>query len=229
VKQHWERIVERIDALSLRERGLVFFSLALVVLALLYSALLRPVMEQQRIVTRSLSQQESQIRVANQQLGTMIIARREDPDAAARRRLDELKRRIAETQQALAQRQSTLITADRMAGLLEDLVARNRNLELVDLKSLPPTRIGTGAAAAAGAKPAAAVPAGAGEQAFFRHGVEVTVQGGYFDLLEYVRQLERLPTQLLWGRVDLSVGQYPKVTMKLTLYTLSLDRAWLVV
>ena len=211
MKRHWERIAEKIDALSLRERGLVFFSVALVVLGLLYSALIRPVMEQQRTISRSLSQQESQIRVANQQLGTMVTSRRENPDAANRRRLEDLKRRITETRQAMAQRQSRLIAADRMAGLLEELVARNRNLELVDLKTLPPTRVG------------------AGEQAIFRHGVEVTLQGGYFDLLEYVRQLERLPTQLLWGKVDLSVGEYPKVTMKLTLYTLSFDRAWLVV
>jgi MSHA biogenesis protein MshJ len=225
VKRHWERIAEKIDALSLRERGLVFFSLALVVLGLLYSALVRPVMEQQRIISRSISQQESQIRVTNQQLGTMITSRREDPDAANRRRLEELRRRIGDTRQALAQRQSTLIAADRMAGLLEDLVARNRNLELVDLKSLPPTRVGAGSA---GAK-ADPTPPRPDERAIFRHGVELTVQGGYMDLLEYVRQLERLPTQLLWGKIDLSVGEYPKVTMKLTLYTLSLDRAWLVV
>lgn len=224
MKRHWERIAEKIDALSLRERGLVFFSLALVVLGLLYSALIRPVMEQQRIVSRSISQQESLIRVANQQLGTMITLRRQDPDAANRRRLEDLNRRITETREMTAQRQSRLIAADRMAGLLENLVVRNGNLELVGLKSLPPTRVGAGQA---GAKPGES-PA-AGEQAIFRHGVEITVQGGYLDLLQYVRQLEALPTQLLWGKVDLSVGEYPKVTMKLTLYTLSLDRAWLVV
>jgi MSHA biogenesis protein MshJ len=225
VKRHWERISEKIDALSLRERGLVFFSIALVVLALLYSSLIRPVVEQQRIVSRSLSQQESQIRAANQQLSAMITLRREDPEVANRRRLEDVKRRIADTQRAVAQRQSTMIPADRMAGLLEDLVARNRGLELVGLKSLPPTRVGAGAAAV---KPADTAPA-PGERAVFRHGVELAVQGSYLDLLEYVRQLEHLPTQLVWGRVDLSVAQYPKVTMKLTLYTLSLDRAWLVV
>jgi MSHA biogenesis protein MshJ len=227
VKRRWEEIAEKIDALSLRERGLVFFSISLVVFALLYSALIRPVVEQQRNVSRMISQHESQIRVANQQLSAMVASRREDPSAPNRRRLEDLKRRIADTQSALRQRQSTLIAADRMAGLLEDLVARNRNLELVNLKSLPPTRVGAGQAPAGAAPDRAA--AAAGERTIYRHGVELTVQGSYFDLLEYVRQLERLPTQLLWGKVDLSSGDYPKVTMKLTLYTLSLDQAWLVV
>jgi MSHA biogenesis protein MshJ len=227
MKQRWEQIAEKIDSLSLRERGLVFFSLSLVVFALLYSALIRPVVEQQRIVSRTLSQHESQIRTVNQQLGAMLASRREDPNAANRRRLEDLKRRIADTQRTLAQRQSTLIAADRMAGLLEDLVARNRNLELVALKSLPPTRVGAGPSTVE--KAASRAAADSGERMIYRHGVEVTVQGGYFDLLDYVRQLERLPTQLLWGKVDLAVGEYPKVTMKLTLYTLSLDQAWLVV
>jgi MSHA biogenesis protein MshJ len=223
VKRHWERIAEKIDGLSLRERGLVFFSVALVALAFLYSLLIRPIVDQQRIVSRSLSQQESQIRVGNQQLSALVTSRPEDPDVTGRRRLEDLKRRIADMQRALSQRQSTLIAADRMAGLLEDLVARNRSLQLVGLKSLPPTRVGAGAP---GARPQ---DASAGERAVFRHGVELTVQGTYLDLLEYARQLERLPTQLLWGKVDVSAVEYPKVTMKLTLYTLSFDRAWLVV
>jgi len=97
MKARWERLAEKIDALSLRERGLVFFSVALVAFGLLYSMLLRPVMDEQRIVSRTLSQHQSQIRVANEQLGTMVVARRDDPDAANRRRLEELRRRIAET------------------------------------------------------------------------------------------------------------------------------------
>lgn len=223
MKRHWDRIAEKIDALSLRERGLVFFSVALVVLALLYSGLLRPVLEQQRVIGRSLAQQQSQIRVVNQQLGTMITSRREDPDALNRKRLDEVRRRIAEARQSLAQRQSTLVAADRMAGLLEDLVARNARLELVGLKTLPRGLVFSSAKEGDAGSPLLNV------RALFRHGVEVTVRGSYFDLLQYVRQLEGLPTKLLWGKLDLSLGEYPKVTMKLTLYTLSLDHAWLVV
>jgi MSHA biogenesis protein MshJ len=46
-------------------------------------------------------------------------------------------------------------------------------------------------------------------------------------LLAYVRDLEQLPTQLYWASLELDAADYPKVAMKLTVYTLSLDRAWL--
>jgi MSHA biogenesis protein MshJ len=63
----------------------------------------------------------------------------------------------------------------------------------------------------------------------FRHGIELTVSGAYLDLYEYLRTLERLPAQLYWGRAELSVSEYPSITLKLTLYTVSFDRAWLTV
>jgi hypothetical protein len=38
-----------------------------------------------------------------------------------------------------------------------------------------------------------------------------------------------MSTQLYWGKVEMSVSAYPVTTLKLTVYTLSFDKAWLVV
>ena len=63
----------------------------------------------------------------------------------------------------------------------------------------------------------------------FRHGLEITISGSYLDLYEYLSALERLPTQLYWGRAELSAGDFPETTLKLTVYTVSFDKAWLIV
>jgi len=63
----------------------------------------------------------------------------------------------------------------------------------------------------------------------FRHGIEFTVAGSYGELYEYLRMLERLPTQLYWGRAELSVSAHPVLVLKLTTYTVSFDPAWLIV
>ena len=67
------------------------------------------------------------------------------------------------------------------------------------------------------------------DKLIFRHGVELTVSGTYPDLYAYLAGLEKLPTQLYWGRADLSVSTHPVTTLKLTVYTLSLDPAWMLV
>jgi MSHA biogenesis protein MshJ len=42
-------------------------------------------------------------------------------------------------------------------------------------------------------------------------------------------QLEKLPTQMFWGKVSFTVEEYPISRLTFTLYTLSLDKAWLVI
>jgi MSHA biogenesis protein MshJ len=59
--------------------------------------------------------------------------------------------------------------------------------------------------------------------------VEITVKGNYQNLLNYLNALEKLPVKMFWGKMELVAGEYPVSTMKLTLYTLSLDKTWLIV
>jgi MSHA biogenesis protein MshJ len=59
----------------------------------------------------------------------------------------------------------------------------------------------------------------------FRHGVEMTVTGSYFDLLEYLNDLEKLPGRLLWGPVELQADKYPEVRLTLQVHTLSTQRS----
>jgi len=61
----------------------------------------------------------------------------------------------------------------------------------------------------------------------FKHGVEITLRGGYLDMLDYLAQLERYPLRMYWGRMKLDACQAAGCTMVLTVYTLSLDKAWL--
>jgi len=69
----------------------------------------------------------------------------------------------------------------------------------------------------------------AAEGAIYKHGVELTVKGPYLDLLAYLREIENLPVQMYWSRMDLTAGEYPDSTLKLVVFTLSLDPAWIVV
>jgi MSHA biogenesis protein MshJ len=81
-------------------------------------------------------------------------------------------------------------------------------------------------AASAPGTPGAGGTASTTGPAIYRHGVELSVEGSYADLLSYLQALEALPQQLLWGSLELKVEQYPHVVLTLRLYTLSLESAW---
>lgn len=224
MKQWWQRWSERIDAMVLRERAIVFGAAALSTLFLFFSLLGNPVTDRERQIARQLAQKQVDTRALQEQAQKLLGARSDDPDAARRARIDDLKRRIAQVDARLADKQRELVPAERIPGMLEEMLRRERKLELVDLRSLPAVALfgekdGTG-------EPTTAARAGL---QVYRHGVELTVRGGYFELLRYLSALEQLPLRMFWKDVDLTTGEYPTITMKLTVYTLSLERAWVVV
>jgi len=47
--------------------------------------------------------------------------------------------------------------------------------------------------------------------------------------LQYLAELEKLPSHMFWGEASLSVEHYPEAVLTVTVYTLSLDKTWLTV
>lgn len=72
--------------------------------------------------------------------------------------------------------------------------------------------------------PATTATSGGG---LYRHGVELVLEGSYADLLGYLKAMEALPQRVLWGSASLKVGQHPRTTLTLRVYTLSRDPNWL--
>jgi MSHA biogenesis protein MshJ len=222
MKQWWHKWSERIDAMVLRERAIVFFAAALVLLFLFNAALSGPVTDRQRQVARQLAQKQLDTRQIQEQVQLLLGQRAQDPDAERRAHIEQLKQRIVEIDARLAEKQHELVAPDRVPGLLEEMLRRERKLELVDLRSLPPAPLFESQAQPASGTAVSALQV-------YRHGVELTVRGNYFDLVRYLGDLEQLPLRMFWREVDISGDAYPIITMKLSVYTLSLERTWVVV
>jgi MSHA biogenesis protein MshJ len=220
MKQRLQAVAARIDALTLRERALLFAAAAAAIVFLLYAMVLNPLMAKQKVLRAEIAQQHDNIAGIDREIGQRLQAYAEDPDAAARGRLGAIGSDTSQLGAKLRAMQNGLVAPERMAPLLETILKSNRKLRLVALKTLPVSPLsGAAAPAAAGALPPLAL--------LYRHGVEISVRGNYLDMVNYMDALEAMPTQLFWGRAELAVEQYPDSRLTLTLYTLSLDRKWL--
>jgi MSHA biogenesis protein MshJ len=215
VKALLKRIAERIDAASLRERVLIFLALTALLVFVVNAALIEPMRVTQKRLTAEAAQREKELQAVQAQIARMVQSAAVDPNAANRARLATLQSELAQLDARIAQEQSRFTPPERMRAVLEEMLQRNKGLALVELNSLPVAPIGSVGTA--------------GDAALYRHGIEFTVTGTYLELYEYLRALERLPTQLYWRRAELIAGEYPVATLRLTLFTVSFDRAWLIV
>ena len=228
MKRFWQRYVEKIDGASLRERVLIFAASATVLIALVNALMIEPQLVTQRRLSREVAQRQGEMRTMQEQLQVLALARQTDPDREIRTQLDALKQKVSAVEAKLVEEQRKFAPPEQVGALLGEMLSRNRKLQLVDLRTLPVVTFAANAAEADKAPPQKpAAPANGGQ--IYRHGVEITVTGSYLDLFAYLRDLEKLPSQLYWGKLDLSVSAYPQVTLKLSVYTLSLNLAWLVV
>jgi len=232
VKQLWNRAAERIDALSLRERVLVFATAMALLLALSYSLLIDPQMSAQKRLASTVAQKQAEIKGMEAQITAIATSRAADPDRALRERLAEVRKQLAEVETQIAGEERKFTAPEQMKSVIEEMLARNRAVHLVAMKTLPTTTLaearaesGKAEASKPAAKPAEAPKSG--ERLVYRHGMEVTVAGGYLDLLRYLRDLEQLRTQLYWSSLEIDATRYPRHTMIIVVYTLSLDPAWL--
>lgn len=234
MKQRMQQLAKKIDALTLRERVILFVGAAAVLVYLVNFLLIDPQFAKQKMLAEQIRRDQAQMQEFQTLISQRIKAHALDPDAENRMRLQALKQRQTQLQENLQDMQKGLVSPDKMVGLLEDLLKRQGKLQLVGLKTLPVTGLKEDAAVDPKAPASSTAPAtkgGAGNPAdadlIYKHGVEITLQGSYLDILDYMSELEKMPWQVFWGKARLEVDTYPRATITLTLFTLSLDKKWL--
>ena len=221
MKQAGRRIAERIDALGLRERIFVFLGATAVLVALAFTAIIDPAVATSKGLAREVLQKQSEANALQSRITSLLQGKQSDPNREPRARLAALRAELAALDAQVSGEERKFTAPVQMRRIVYEMLARNRRVHLVDLKTLPISLLGD---ARRGGESAPAPSAG---RLIYRHGVELSISGSYLDLLAYVSDLERLPTQLYWGTIDIDAMAYPSIAMKLTVYTLSLDPTWM--
>lgn len=237
MKEQWQRLELRIDALSLRERALAFAIAALVLITLINTLFLDPLLARQKQLSQQVTQEQQQIAAMQAEIQGRVKGSEADPDAANRARLKNLQQQLAALHGDLLNLQKGLVSPDKMATLLEDILKQNNKLHLVSLKKIPAVALNQrieagvkgeqGKAAGPGLLQGKEKSEAAASETVYQHAVEIVVEGSYLDIMQYLSQLEAMPWQLFWARAKLNVDAYPKTSLTLTLFTLSLDKTWL--
>lgn len=238
LQQQWIKFGTKLDAMTLRERAMVFVAVTATILFLIYTVSVEPMLARQKLLLAQIKQQQNQIAGIDMEITAKAQGFSVDPDAGSRAQLQTARAGIDRISADLLAVQKGLVAPEKIAPLLENLLSGHGKLRLMAMKTLPVTGMNETFAPST-AMPVAAAPAQALQptqaaanapkprELLYRHGVEIVLQGSYLDMVSYMAALEALPVQLFWGRASLDAQQYPNSRLTLTLYTLSLDEKWM--
>ena len=241
MKKTWITISAKFESLNQRERWMVTCALFVTAFALIDSLLISPVLTHQKILNSEIAADEAQIHELTQQMNAFANKPVIDPDAPNRKHIADLSTLLKVQDAELNSLQTTLISPEKMPELLRSLLKKNGNLKLIALKTLPTKGLleddsdeKNATTPTDSATESATVHASQSNKAdapVFKHGVKITVEGHYLDLVEYVSELEKMPWHVLWRKAalntDPTASTWPDNRLTLTVYTLSLDKTWL--
>jgi len=222
MKTTWSRLSKRYGALARRERLLVVAAALVLIVGLGSLVLIEPALKQRTLLQGQMTRQRADLAALQPQVSA-LQARQRDPDAATRAQLDAVRRQLQLADGEFRELQRALVAPQEMGALLEGLLQSHRGLQLVGLRNVPVVSVDDMLK-----PPAAAASAAAGKDNawLYRHGVEITVQGGYADMLAYLDALERLPRRVYWGPLKIDAQKWPATRMTVTVYTISLEKTW---
>lgn len=211
----------RWQALASREQWLAY-GVGLVLVGLLYMQLLaNPWILQLTQQNTAYGRVEARSKDSADALATLAAALAADPDLSYHNGLLLAKASNAQLLEQVDNHTRELVSPTQMRALLTDLLHAQPGLQLVSLENFsealqlpPPVEVES-------------TPAGevseVSEVSLYRHGMRLTLEGNYFDLLSYLKTIQNTAWKLNWESLHYQVGEAGpgKAQIKLQLYTLS--------
>ncbi len=213
------KLQQGFEGLTQREKLMILVAGLAVILLLGFVLFVEPMLKDiqknqrdvQRMQTELSGLQQSQI-VVEQEL-------RQDPNIALRARITSLAEDVAKLDEYLANQTRDLVPADKMPALLERVLGQSDKLTLLELKSIPPTQL----LVAENDKSKNTVSG----NNLYQHGVQLRPEGSYFDIQQYLHDVEAMPWRFYWKSFQYSVADYPTAQVQIELYTLSTSQAFI--
>lgn len=198
---------------GLRERALVLLGFLMGVGAALDTALLVP----QRAQFTAAKRDALAMREKSATLQAQVAEQSRDGDTQFAERRAALQARRTHAERVIAEAQVDLIAPQDMREQLASILARFPQLKVIAVTSLAPAPLGE-----AGSVASPAIAAGV-----YQHGLEVQVEGRYFELLSYLEALEKAPRRIYWRELDLQVNPQGVPVTRIALFTLSKEAVWM--
>ena len=200
---------ERIDALTLRERGLLFGAIVVVTYTLIVVGLIHPLERQERGIAQSLVTTRAATARANQKLDVLLAPKTRVRELA---KLKELTAKMNVLKVRLAGLAAGLVPPHDMPALMRRVLAEVPGVTVVALVNHATV-------------PVRRTPKS--QPFLYRHEMTIAVRGRYAALVHYLIVLAHTKRRVLWGRVTLTANHYPYSTLRFHIYTLSARRALL--
>ena len=228
MKQKWQDTSDKFLQITSREQGLVLLT-GLVAIFFIISYFF---IDDKSAKIISFDKQNRTMTSGNKTLNFSIkeyqAALKQDPDSDTVKQVAQLEAKLAKIDSQLVHLTTELISPSEMRKALVKLLNLEPGVSLLSFELI-------------GAKPLLDLsvqgkdetndrPSPNAEQLglnLYKHGIKIKLSGQYFQLRNYLQQLEKLSWKFFWQGFEFEVKEYPRSEVDITIYSLGLNKEFI--
>ena len=227
MKQQWQEYSDKFQQLTSREQSLLLLT-GLVAIFFITTYLY---IDDKAAKIVTFDKQSRVMTSGNKTLSYTIEqyqqALKQNPDKDTNNQIAQLEAKLAKIDDQLVRLTTDLISPSEMRKALLRLLKLEPGVSLLSFELI-------------GAKPLLDLPTNASNTSvsqgakneylglnLYKHGIKITLSGKYFQLRNYLQQLEQLSWKFFWQDFKFEVKEYPQSEVEITIYSLGLNKEFI--
>ena len=230
MNKQWQEYSDKYLQLSAREQYLIFIT----GLVAIFFIILFLFIDAKIIENNKSAKQITRLKSANHTIELSILdaqaALQKDPNEDIRNQIAQNEAKLKKIDNQLLTLTSDLISPVQMRYALLDLLKLEKGVSLLSFElvgaqsllvnDLPKNSAEEALSATVGAVELSALAEPKLGLNLYRHGIKIKLSGSYFDLRDYLSQIEKLSWKFFWQGFDFKVTTYPNSELEIEMYSL---------
>ena len=221
--EQWRQYCQKFLTITKREQYLISLTGIVVIVLLAFNLSLDGGMQEQQRLSKKIKELTNKEKNNNQMIELLSSTLKEDVNQEVKGKIEQTKKRLSVTDEELLSLTSELIDPVQMRYALIDLLKMQQGVSLVSLQVLPAVPLVT---SVANSKQNEESPK-TENIGLFKHQIVIKLSGNYFQLRDYLSQLEAMKWKFFWQDFNYQLKQYPTSELEVRLYSLSTKREFI--
>lgn len=223
MNQQWRESSENFLKLTIREQYLILLTGLVAIFFIIFYLFI----DDKMVSNNHASKKIVQISSSNQSLKMSVLelqaALQRDPNEDTRNKITQYEAKLAKVDTKLLTLTSDLMSPIQMRYALLDLLKLEKGVSLLSFELLGAKPLLTKTTSNSSSSASVASTNSNEKSAslnLYRHGIKITLSGRYFDLRDYLTQLEKLPWKFFWQDFNFKLIEYPNSELEIEMYSL---------
>jgi len=227
MNQQWQEGSENFLKLTIREQYLILITGLVAIFFIIFYVFIDDKIASNTSVSKNIVQLSS----SNQSLKISVLelqaALQGDPNEETRKKIIQYEAKLAKVDTRLLTLTSNLMSPIQMRYALLDLLKFEKGVSLLSFELLGVQPLLSNSSP----NPELDSTLNTNEDSInsnensaglnlYRHGIKIKLSGRYFDLRDYLTQLEKLPWKFFWQDFNFKLTEYPNSELEIEMYSL---------